>query len=165
MGPIWGRQDPGGPHVGPMNFALWGGNTMVINAHPSQSVNSHNSDYCYQYTSEAEEAIQSSVQKTKIQAARYIFLCHSRFSNLNNAKFSHNEQIFFNWRTKFPSVDYVSDIGKLYRNTHAAAQVTQNRNYAMKIFFAPYGRVVWYVINDKKEVIRLWWNAPTRLTK
>ena len=24
MGPIWGRQDPGGPHVGPMNFAVWG---------------------------------------------------------------------------------------------------------------------------------------------
>ena len=23
MGPIWGRQDPGGPHFGPMNFALW----------------------------------------------------------------------------------------------------------------------------------------------
>ena len=23
MAPIWGRQDPGGPHVGPMNFALW----------------------------------------------------------------------------------------------------------------------------------------------
>ena len=23
MGPIWGRQDPGGPHVGPMNFAKW----------------------------------------------------------------------------------------------------------------------------------------------
>ena len=22
MEPIWGRQDPGGPHVGPMNFAL-----------------------------------------------------------------------------------------------------------------------------------------------
>ena len=22
MGPIWGQQDPGGPHVGPMNFAL-----------------------------------------------------------------------------------------------------------------------------------------------
>ena len=21
MGPIWGRQDPGGPHVGPKNFA------------------------------------------------------------------------------------------------------------------------------------------------
>ena len=23
MGPSWGRQDPGGPHVGPMNFAIW----------------------------------------------------------------------------------------------------------------------------------------------
>ena len=23
MGPIWGRQDTGGPHVGPMNFAIW----------------------------------------------------------------------------------------------------------------------------------------------
>ena len=22
-GPIWGRQAPGGPHVGPMNFAIW----------------------------------------------------------------------------------------------------------------------------------------------
>ena len=21
--PIWGRQDPGGPHIGPMNFAIW----------------------------------------------------------------------------------------------------------------------------------------------
>ena len=23
MGPIWDRQDPGGPHVDPMNFAIW----------------------------------------------------------------------------------------------------------------------------------------------
>ena len=23
MGPIWGRQDPGRPHVGPMNFVIW----------------------------------------------------------------------------------------------------------------------------------------------
>ena len=23
MGPIWDRQDPWGPHVGPMNFAIW----------------------------------------------------------------------------------------------------------------------------------------------
>ena len=22
-GPIWGRQDPGGPHLGPMNFVIW----------------------------------------------------------------------------------------------------------------------------------------------
>ena len=24
MGPIWGRQEPAGPHVGPMTFAIWG---------------------------------------------------------------------------------------------------------------------------------------------
>ena len=23
MGLTWGRQDPGGPRVGPMNFAIW----------------------------------------------------------------------------------------------------------------------------------------------
>ena len=23
IGPIWGRQDPVVPHVGPMNFAIW----------------------------------------------------------------------------------------------------------------------------------------------
>ena len=23
VGPTWGRQDPGGPHVGPMNHAIW----------------------------------------------------------------------------------------------------------------------------------------------
>ena len=23
MGPIWGQQDPGKPHAGPMNFAIW----------------------------------------------------------------------------------------------------------------------------------------------
>ena len=23
IGPIWGRQDPGGPHVGLMDFAIW----------------------------------------------------------------------------------------------------------------------------------------------
>ena len=24
MGLIWGRQDPGGRHVGPLNLAIWG---------------------------------------------------------------------------------------------------------------------------------------------
>ena len=23
MGPIWGRQDPDGPHVGPINLVIW----------------------------------------------------------------------------------------------------------------------------------------------
>ena len=30
MGPIWGRQVPGGPHVGPMNFAIWVQYTLRI---------------------------------------------------------------------------------------------------------------------------------------
>ena len=30
MGPIWGRQDPGGPHVGPMNFAIWDASVLVL---------------------------------------------------------------------------------------------------------------------------------------
>ena len=28
MGPIWCRQDPGGPHVGPMNIAIWDSNQI-----------------------------------------------------------------------------------------------------------------------------------------
>ena len=30
MGPIWGRQDPGGPHVGPMNFVIWVASTCHL---------------------------------------------------------------------------------------------------------------------------------------
>ena len=30
MRPIWGRQDPGGPHVDPMNFAIWEDVSMVV---------------------------------------------------------------------------------------------------------------------------------------
>ena len=30
MGHIWGRQDPGGPHVGPMNFANWEGSLLRV---------------------------------------------------------------------------------------------------------------------------------------
>ena len=30
MGAIWGRQDPGGPHVGPINFAIWVVKTVHI---------------------------------------------------------------------------------------------------------------------------------------
>ena len=30
MGPIWGRQDPNGPHVGPMNFAIWANSNCII---------------------------------------------------------------------------------------------------------------------------------------
>ena len=37
-GPTWGRQDPGGPHVGPMNLAIWATsqrpNTSFVNSPP-----------------------------------------------------------------------------------------------------------------------------------
>ena len=38
MGPIWGRQDPGGPHVGPMNFAIWDGIDPEIQNIPSEEL-------------------------------------------------------------------------------------------------------------------------------
>ena len=34
MGPIWGRQDPGGPIVGPMNFAIWVTTDWFLNIVP-----------------------------------------------------------------------------------------------------------------------------------
>ena len=33
MGPIWGRQDPDGRYVGPMNFAIWDGLAQVHDNH------------------------------------------------------------------------------------------------------------------------------------
>ena len=36
MGPIWGRQNPGGPNVGPMNFAIWDNNDLfLLTTYPS----------------------------------------------------------------------------------------------------------------------------------
>ena len=34
MGSIWGRQDPGGPHVGPMNIAIWAVLLAWVNFNP-----------------------------------------------------------------------------------------------------------------------------------
>ena len=41
MGPIWGRQDPGGAYVGPMNFAIWdrmssGWHIALARSHPDE---------------------------------------------------------------------------------------------------------------------------------
>ena len=33
MGLIWGQQDPGGPHVGPINFAIWDMALMIVSLH------------------------------------------------------------------------------------------------------------------------------------
>ena len=33
MGPTWGRQDPGGPHVGHINLAIWLADNRVAQLH------------------------------------------------------------------------------------------------------------------------------------
>ena len=43
MGPIWGRQDPSGPHVGPRTFVIWGvskrpGRLNTVNWPPLPSI-------------------------------------------------------------------------------------------------------------------------------
>ena len=38
MGPIWSRLDPGGPHVGPINFAIWVGIWNLCQVYSDQCV-------------------------------------------------------------------------------------------------------------------------------
>ena len=38
MGPIWGRQDPGGPYVGPMNLAIWDNIRGKVNLNHSYNI-------------------------------------------------------------------------------------------------------------------------------
>ena len=33
VGPIWGRQDPGGPHIGPINLAIWDSTSKTTDQH------------------------------------------------------------------------------------------------------------------------------------
>ena len=40
MVPIWGRQDPGGPHVGPMNLTIWEV-TTALHRETKQAVSFH----------------------------------------------------------------------------------------------------------------------------
>ena len=48
MGPIWDRQDPGGTHVGPMNFAIWvrneGYNWLSMPSVQTKNVDKENPD-------------------------------------------------------------------------------------------------------------------------
>ena len=53
MGPIWGRKDPDGPHVGPRNFAIWelsqNGGVALINGNPvNYSLSNHFTHLSYQ---------------------------------------------------------------------------------------------------------------------
>ena len=44
MGPTWGRQDPGGPHVGPMDLAISGFKSPVMILLVQQFVKVNNKD-------------------------------------------------------------------------------------------------------------------------
>ena len=73
MGPIWGRQDPGGSHVGPMNFAIWG---VVLN-----SIVIVQSDCCYAQVMTSQfsgsfkwHSIQSITQAIKIKSNQINFI-------------------------------------------------------------------------------------------
>ena len=46
MGPIWGRHDPGGPHVGSMNFAIWNVAWYTCDMYHSKNVLIWISLYC-----------------------------------------------------------------------------------------------------------------------
>ena len=50
MGPIWGRQDPGGPHVGPMNFAIWGEENICKNKKGSDPIHVRGGNLNIHYT-------------------------------------------------------------------------------------------------------------------
>ena len=49
MGPIWVRQDPGGPHVGPMNSAIWVHTIAADGFLCHQDISSHNTDHGSQF--------------------------------------------------------------------------------------------------------------------
>ena len=45
MGPSWDRQGPGGPHVGPMNFAIWVLKGVLVNPAPELNYTHPNSHF------------------------------------------------------------------------------------------------------------------------
>ena len=48
MGPIWGQQNPVGPHVGPMNFFIWAGSTtQVSDGAPMVKVSGHKDEHIF----------------------------------------------------------------------------------------------------------------------
>ena len=73
MGSIWGRQDPGGPHVGPINFAIWA--LSQIRNNPRMSTNEEpincTSSYCSQYGSTSEDLIYPNYEMCETHVAQF----------------------------------------------------------------------------------------------
>ena len=49
MGPIWGRQDPGGPHIGPMDFAIWVDKIMYYISIQFKAHTAYTHQSCHEY--------------------------------------------------------------------------------------------------------------------
>ena len=63
MGPIWGPKNPGGPHVGPMNFAIW---VIIVTSHKCHTISNHqqidslfNRFFCWQQRKHESSLLQA----------------------------------------------------------------------------------------------------------
>ena len=78
VGPTWGQQGPGGPHVGPMNLAIWVCMKVVIN-----------------YSGVCSARLKWSIIST--MQVKWVFVSHSRFQlhgPLQSGGIIENEDIF-----------------------------------------------------------------------
>ena len=73
MGPIWGRQDQGGPHDGPVNFAVWDKSFQTITARKI---------WCISFFHEIPK-ITSALVDTEIWIFDTLYICyqHWRFTD------------------------------------------------------------------------------------
>ena len=83
MGPIWGRQDPGGPHVGPMNFAI--GWLSVQQIRRKQRI------HCIKGQSRGASLIQTADGLAKVYPWVHVMCCKwHKYLNLSNlSNFQH----------------------------------------------------------------------------
>ena len=73
MGPTWGRKDPGGPHVGHMNFIIWEPHCDISNW------NSIEFEYIYTYIYSIEFHLDVSQWNSIEYIYIYINQCHVEF--------------------------------------------------------------------------------------
>ena len=69
MGPIWGRQDPGGSHVGPMNLAIWDYRLVLL-------------EHCGLITRKAYESIHTALKPDNtLEYLSTMHTVHDKFTN------------------------------------------------------------------------------------
>ena len=84
MGPIWGRQDPCGLHVGPVNFAIWESCPLWLNTHdicrhdcsclPTTYIDGYKKDRS-DYIASALELLQSCADRYVVIHTLYMYIC------------------------------------------------------------------------------------------